>query len=122
LSSSLVEKTLSPAHQKGLPSAHFGAPVTLMPAVMYYPWRNALFAGSNSTYCWRIPKFARGNLFHWRIMLCARDKITLRWRIFDAPGIIFLCASKNNYRSKKIKFNTEIIQQIYTDNTQNNSI
>jgi hypothetical protein len=31
---SLVEKTLPPAHQKGLPSAHFGAPATLMPTVM----------------------------------------------------------------------------------------
>jgi hypothetical protein len=102
----VVEKTLSPAHQKGLPLAHLGAPVTLMPAVMSYPWRIALFAGGNSIYCWRIPKFGRGNLFHWRMMLCARDKSTLRWRIFDAPGIVFLCASKNNYSSKKIKFNT----------------
>jgi hypothetical protein len=54
----LVEKTLSLAHQKGLPPAHFGvpahfgAPATLMPAVMSYPWRIALFAGGNSIYCW----------------------------------------------------------------------
>jgi hypothetical protein len=33
----LVEKTLSPAHQKRLPPVHFGAPATHMPAVMYYP-------------------------------------------------------------------------------------
>jgi hypothetical protein len=26
----------------------------------------------NSIYCWRITKFARGNFFHWRIILCAR--------------------------------------------------
>jgi hypothetical protein len=72
---SLVEKTLSPAHQKGLRLAHFGAPATLMPAVMSYPWRIALFADGNSIYCWRIPKFARGNLFHWRMMLYARDNL-----------------------------------------------
>jgi hypothetical protein len=47
----LVEKTLSPTHQKGLPLAHFGAPAILMPAVMSYPWRIALFAGGNSIYC-----------------------------------------------------------------------
>jgi hypothetical protein len=84
-----------------------------MPAVMHYPWRIALFASDNSIYCWQIAKFARGNLFHWQMLLCARDKSTFRWRIFDAPGIIILCASKNNYSSKKIKFYTADIQQIY---------
>jgi hypothetical protein len=93
---------------------HSSVPATLMLVVMPYPWCIALFANDNNIYCWRIAKFARGNLFHWRMMLCARDKSTLRWQIFYAPGIIFLCASKNNYSSKKIKFYT-------ADNTQNNN-
>jgi hypothetical protein len=46
----VVEKTLSPAHQKGLPPVHFGALATLMPVVMSYPWRIPLFAGGNNIY------------------------------------------------------------------------
>jgi hypothetical protein len=35
----LVEKTLPLAHQKELPPAHFGAPATLISAIISYPWR-----------------------------------------------------------------------------------
>jgi hypothetical protein len=49
MTTSLVEKTLSPAHQNGLPPTHFGTPATLMPAVMHYPWRIPLFAGGTAS-------------------------------------------------------------------------
>jgi hypothetical protein len=78
----LVGKSLPPAHQNCLSPANYNLPMTLMPAIMHYPWRIALFAGDNCTYCRRI---------------C------------NAPGITVLCASKNNYRSKKLKFYTSDI-------------
>jgi hypothetical protein len=40
---------------------NYNSLATLMSAVMHYPWRIALFAGDNCTYCWRIATFARGN-------------------------------------------------------------
>jgi hypothetical protein len=45
-------------------------------------------------------------------MLCARDKFLCTGEYFDAPGIIFLCASKNNYSSKKkYRYNTTDIHK-----------
>jgi hypothetical protein len=58
----LVGKSLPPAHQNCLSPANYKSPATLMSVVMHYPWRIALFAGDNCTYCWRIATFARGNL------------------------------------------------------------
>jgi hypothetical protein len=81
-----------------------------MPVVMPYPWRIALFAGDNSTYCWRIATFARGNMLP-LANVAMRQHVT-PGECCNALGIIILCASKNNYSSRKINFIQQIIHRI----------
>jgi hypothetical protein len=106
----LVGKSLLPAHQKCLSPANSNSLATLMPVVMPYPWRIALFAGDNSTYCWRIATFARGNMLP-LANVAMRQHVT-PGECCNALGIIILCASKNNYSSRKINFIQQIIHRI----------
>jgi hypothetical protein len=56
----LVEKRLSLAHQNCLSLAHFGSPVTYMPAVMLTAGAFGLCAGDKKQYRWRIWLVRRG--------------------------------------------------------------
>jgi hypothetical protein len=66
LHATLVGKSLSPAHQKGLLPAHKAAPATITPAVVCYHRHTTLFASSKEKYHWQTSSVCRGLFYHWQ--------------------------------------------------------